>query len=44
MKYTVKCKNCKKDIEIEKDTVMVVCGCGHTTEVDIKVKGGDYDE
>ena len=34
-----KCDNCKKEIEVENDVIMVVCGCGYT----IELKGGEED-
>ena len=50
MKTKIKCKECKREMEISSDTKMVVCKCGYTNEApyliiseklsSIEMKGG----
>ena len=37
----MKCKNCWRDLNPKPDTIMIVCPCGETNEVQRQVKGGD---
>ena len=39
----IKCENCKKEFEVEDDIIMVVCGCGATTDVNIFVIERGYN-
>jgi len=32
----IKCGNCKREIEVADDVIMVLCGCGYVTEVNSK--------
>lgn len=29
----MKCNNCHRGLNVKEDTIMILCSCGHTTEV-----------
>lgn len=33
MKRTIKCEDCKRDVEYKADTVMVLCRCGNMIDL-----------
>ena len=36
--FEVKCNYCNRILEVERDIILVVCGCGYTNEIIIKVE------
>ncbi len=35
MMMMMKCGNCKRELEVERDIIMIVCLCGYTMEVNL---------
>ena len=31
-KMDIKCRNCKRELDFSNGVIMIVCGCGETTE------------
>lgn len=39
--YKFKCDNCNGEFEITRDIIIHVCSCGHATEFEIDIVGGE---